>query len=98
MITPHLSKGRGRLLFDWVPTIEQPKPGLIGRGLSFLMKLFTGGDSFQRDERSREHMSTLLEEYGARSVQVIDPRAVAIERSLPFSEHHTQQLIFCADF
>ena len=93
-----LVKQGGRLIFDWVPTIEQPKPGLFGRVLAALMRRFTGGDSFQRDQRSRDDMKTLLLDLGATSVTLYDCHLYAEERHLPFPAVHTQQLVFCADF
>lgn len=98
LLIPHLRARGGRLIFDWVPTIEQPPPGLIGRTLGWLMRLFTGGESFQRDERSREDLRTQLISLGASTVQMIDTDQVAKARDLPYSKAKTQQLIFCADF
>lgn len=93
-----LQSHSGRLIFDWVPSIEEPPPGLIGKGLGYLMKLFTGGDSFERDQRSRDDMKALLYDLGAHNVTLYDTHLVAQSRHLPFAHAKTQQLIFCADF
>ena len=87
----------GRLIFDWVPTVEQPRPGFIGRCLAALMRLFTGGQDFQRDERTRQSMCDALETLGAYT-KVYDTRRVAAARELPHAHLNTQQLIFCADW
>lgn len=87
----------GRLIFDWVPTVEQPPPGLIGRSLGALMRLFTGGQTFQRDARTRDDMRLLLSSLGGQ-VQVIDTREVASDLHLPFAQARTQQLVFVADW
>ena len=98
LLAAELSPRGGQLIFDWVPTIEQPPPGLIGQSLGALMRLFTGGESFIRDERSRESIKNLLQVYGAQEVQMIDTHKVAHSRSLPYPEAKTQQLIFSAHF
>lgn len=88
----------GRFIFDWVPTVEQLRPGIFGRILSFFMRLFTGGASFQRDERTRDDMQGLLRRLGAQQISLFDTQFVAQERCLPFPDAPTQQLVFCADF
>ena len=93
-----LVKRRGRLIFDWVPTVEQPPPGMFGRLLGRLMKLFTGGDSFQRDQRTRDDMKALLLSLGAVQVDTYDCHLIADQYSLPFADVNTQQLVFCAEF
>ena len=98
LLGPELEARGGRLIFDWVPTIEQPRPGLIGRVLGALIRLFTGGETFKRDERSREDVRELLLSNGASRVQLIDTDQVAESRELPFPKAKTQQLIFYADF
>jgi O-methyltransferase involved in polyketide biosynthesis len=98
VITSQLQQSGGRLVFDWVPTIEQLRPGIFGRCLSAIMRLFTGGDGFERDERTRHEMSAQLYNLGAQTVTLFDTMNVAEQRDLPFPSAHTQQLIFCADF
>ena len=97
LIANELKYQGGRLIFDWVPTIEQPPPGLFGRFLGMLMRVFTGGQDFQRDERTRHDMLDLLNSMGAKA-HVYDTHQVASSRGLPFENDHTQQLIFCADW
>ena len=87
----------GRLIFDWVPTVEQPQPGIFGRLLGFLMRMFTGGQDFQRDERTREDTVELLVSMGAHT-QTYDTQNIATERKLPYEYTRTQQLVFCADW
>ena len=93
-----LKTGQGRLVFDWLPSIEEPPPGLLGRTLGYLMKRFTGGHGFERDQRSRHDMIDLLYELGAKNVELYDTHLIAQSRSLPFAQANTQQLIFCVDF
>ena len=92
-----LSSYGGRLIFDWVPTVEQPRPGLFGRILGALMRMFTGGQDFERDERTREDLLNTLDLMGAHA-QAYDTQMVASSRGLPFVNAKTQQLIFCADW
>lgn len=94
-IASALQESSGYFIFDWVPTVEQPRPGLIGRALGWLMRLFTGGGSFTRDERTREEMLNMLSALGA-SARAIDTAQVASDLALPYPDAHTQQLVFCA--
>jgi O-methyltransferase involved in polyketide biosynthesis len=97
VIAQGLSGSGGRLIFDWVPTVEQPPPGMFGRLLGALMRLFTGGQSFQRDTRTRREMLAQLTALGA-TATAIDTHQVAGERELPFPQANTQQLVFCVDW
>jgi O-methyltransferase involved in polyketide biosynthesis len=84
-------------LFDLVPACEQPRPGFVGRALRWLMERFTGGKSFERDERTREDIVHDLTEAGFARVEVIEPRNVAEQWGLPFPTIKTQQVLFvCA--
>jgi O-methyltransferase involved in polyketide biosynthesis len=98
VITSQLKQSGGRLVFDWVPTVEQLPPRLFGRCLSAIMRFFTGGSSFERDERTRHEMSAQLYTLGAQTITLFDTMNIAEQRNLPFPFAHTQQLIFCADF
>ena len=89
-----LGEAGGSFSFDLVPWIEQPRPGLLGRGLEWLMKRFTGGKSFERDLRTREEIAADLKDAGFDSVQALDPSALAHEYALPFPDKKTQQLVF----
>jgi O-methyltransferase involved in polyketide biosynthesis len=88
--------GGGTLVFDLVPASEQPPPGLAGRTLERLMKRFTGGKAFERDERTRDDIAAELAAAGFSDVQAHEPAAVATEWGLPFPEVPTQQLLFVA--
>ena len=86
----------GALIFDLVPAVEQPKPGLLGRGLGALMSLFTGGQVFQVDTRDRDMICAELSEIGYEEVIALDTHAVASSYGLPYPLKKTQQLIFSA--
>jgi O-methyltransferase involved in polyketide biosynthesis len=88
------SAGGGTFVFDLVPACEQPRPGLIGRALSWLMKRFTGGKGFVRDTRTRGDIEAELRASGFDEVQLLEPQAVAREWHLPFPDADTQQLVF----
>jgi O-methyltransferase involved in polyketide biosynthesis len=84
----------GLFVFDLVPTCEQPPPGRVGRALEALMKRFTGGRSFERDERTRDDIAGELRAAGFSRVEAKEPRSVAREWALPFADARTQQLLF----
>lgn len=84
----------GMFVFDLVPHVEQPKPGLIGRSLESLMKRFTGGRGFEQDTRGREQVRAELLACGFDDVRLIEPRDVAEQWDLPFPRSKSQQLIF----
>jgi O-methyltransferase involved in polyketide biosynthesis len=86
--------GGSTFVFDLVPASEQPPPGRVGRFLESLMKRFTGGRSFERDERTREDIASELRQAGFSRVELIEPRTVAVEWKLPFADAKTQQLLF----
>lgn len=85
--------GKGSFVFDWVPSSEQPKPGPVGRMLEWLMKRFTGGQAFERDERSRDDLRLTLEACGF-AVQLYEPAQVAEQWELPHPNVKTQQLLY----
>jgi O-methyltransferase involved in polyketide biosynthesis len=84
----------GIFVFDLVPTVEQPRPGLIGRALEWVMKRFTGGRSFTRDERTRHDLAAEISACGFNNVECIEPAQIANEWQLPFPDVPTQQLLF----
>jgi len=90
---PDATQG-GFFVFDLVPACEQPPPGRVGRALETMMKRFTGGRSFERDERTRDDITAELRSAGFGSVERKDPRDVAAAWSLPFADARTQQLLF----
>ena len=87
-------KGAGAFIFDLVPQSEQPKPGVFGRILEFLMKRFTGGRSFVRDKRGRDDIQRELTSAGFSRVDVLEPYRVAQLYGLPFPGYKSQQLVF----
>jgi O-methyltransferase involved in polyketide biosynthesis len=83
------------LIFDLVPKIEQPKPGMIGRLLGQLMRKFTK-DSFVENLQTRENLVQILKDFGFSEIQLFDCHLVAKTYQLPFADTKTQQLIFKA--
>ena len=89
-----LLAGRGgTLVFDLVPVTEQAPPGLLGRVLGWLMRRFTRGTDFARDERTRADILRELGEAGF-SATWLEPRAVLDRFKLPYGDIVTQQLVF----
>jgi O-methyltransferase involved in polyketide biosynthesis len=85
----------GTFVFDLVPTIEQPRPGVVGRGLEWTMKRFTGGQAFERDVRTRDDVARELAAAGF-TVELLEPRTAPPAWQLPFADIPTQQLLFVA--
>tara|TARA_B100001093_G_C26297627_1_gene787977 strand:+ start:90 stop:488 length:399 start_codon:yes stop_codon:yes gene_type:complete len=88
------SKASGAFIFDLLPQCEQPKPGLFGRFLERLMKLFTGGQAFVHDSRGRDGIKAELLSAGFAKVDVIEPHQVAALYDLPHPAYKSQQLLF----
>jgi len=88
--------GGGTFVFDLVPAVEEPPPGLLGRALGWLMKRFTGGRTFERDRRTRDDIVRELHAAGFGTVAAVEPGAVAREYDLPYPRKKTQQLVFVA--
>jgi O-methyltransferase involved in polyketide biosynthesis len=86
----------GTFVFDLVPVCEQPRPGLVGRALEWLMKRFTGGKAFVRDPRTRGDIEAELRASGFDDVTLLEPQTVAETWRLPFPNADTQQLVFVA--
>lgn len=86
----------GTFVFDLVPACEEPKPGVIGRALGWLMRKFTGGKGFERDSRTRDDIAADLREAGFDEVTMVEPADVAKTWRLPFPDVPTQQLLFVA--
>ncbi len=89
-----LADSLGVLLFDLVPVVEQPKPGLVGRALAWLMKRFTRGQDFERDRRTRADLIRELGAAGFTRVELLEPTTSAIALALPYADVPTQQLVF----
>ena len=83
----------GTFVFDLVPALEQPPPGVIGRGLAWAMKRATSGVKFETDQRDRATIARELEQLGFR-VEVVEPRTAPARWKLPHHDVHTQQLVF----
>lgn len=91
-------RGRGgELIFDLVPPCEQPRPGVLGRGLGWLMRRFTGGQSFTVDARGREVLRAELIEAGFSEVRALNTAEVAVGEGLPFAGARTQQVVWVAE-
>jgi O-methyltransferase involved in polyketide biosynthesis len=86
----------GVFVFDLVPTIEQPAPGVVGGALGWMMKRFTGGKTFERDERTRGDLLRDLDAAGFLEARAVEPAEVAADWKLPHPEVETQQLVFIA--
>jgi len=84
----------GMFVFDLVPTVEQPRSGVVGRLLEKLMKLATGGRGFEQDQRNRGKIRSQLLQCGFDEVTLLEPRDVAERWSLPFPKANSQQLLF----
>ena len=95
-VATRLGDAGGTFVFDLVPPCEQPAPGLVGRVLDWLMKRFTGGQSFIRDGRTRDDVAADLRAAGFEDVAMIEPPDVAIDWALPYPRARTQQLVFVA--
>ena len=85
-------------IFDLVPTVEQPKPGIIGRFLGKCMSYFTGGNTFQIDQRTRHDLIDELHLCGFTRVELFDLSNFKEHNqfTLPFPNKKTQNLIFIA--
>jgi O-methyltransferase involved in polyketide biosynthesis len=85
------------LLFDFVPAVEQPPPGRLGRFLGWCMARFTEGRGFVRDTRTRADVVRELHEAGFSDVRAIEPAELAGEMTVPGIEQRTQVVVFrCA--
>ena len=72
-IATRLADCGGRFAFDLLPQCEQPKPGIVGRGLGKAMKFFTRGGEFVHDERTRADIARDLESAGFAPVELVSP-------------------------
>jgi O-methyltransferase involved in polyketide biosynthesis len=82
------------LVFDLVPAVEQPAPGLAGWVLGRLMRAATKGRGFVTDERTREDLREELLEYGFAEVEVLEPTDLADDARIPALDRRTQVLLF----
>ncbi|OGQ91864.1 MAG: hypothetical protein A2289_11755 [Deltaproteobacteria bacterium RIFOXYA12_FULL_58_15] len=81
------------VIFDLIPAVEEPPPGLLGRMLAFLFARFTKGRGFTRDQRTRHDIVAEIQECGLHHVDLIEPRE-APEIEIPFLDVKTQVLVF----
>lgn len=81
--------------FDLVPASEQPRPGRVGRTLEGLMRRFTGGRTFERDQRSRGELSAELRGAGFEGVETLEPGALPAGWEVPHASLRTQILVWC---
>ena len=84
----------GAFVFDLVPACEQPAPGILGRALERLFKLFTRGRTIERDARTRDDIAAEIRAAGFASVELVEPSGVASAWKLPFEGVKTQALLF----
>jgi O-methyltransferase involved in polyketide biosynthesis len=85
----------GVFVFDFVPWTEQTGAGASGRMLGWLMKRFTKGGAFARDNRTRAEFVNAVANAGF-DVECIDPRAAPSAWNVPHRDVRTQQLVFVA--
>lgn len=85
-----------RFVFDLVPPAEQPDVGWIGRLLSRVMRVFTGGAGFIEDKRTREDIVADLRGAGFTAVRVTTPEQ---EKGFdcPHRGERTQTVVFVAE-
>lgn len=84
----------GSFAFDLVPACEQPRPGLVGRLLGWLMRRFTGGRAFAVDRRTRDDIVTELRASGFAQVDLVEPATAPDAWRLPHLDRSTQMLVF----
>lgn len=83
-----------RLIFDLVPSSEEPEPGRVGKLLEAAMKRFTGGRTFERDARTREQIVDELHAAGFGDVEVVS--STTSRWPLPHADHATTMVVFSA--
>jgi hypothetical protein len=84
------------LVFDLVPTSEEPPPGVTGRILEAAMKRFTGGRTFERDADTRADVLRELRDAGFDDAAAIAAVDVARTWRLPHAERPTPTVVFTA--
>jgi O-methyltransferase involved in polyketide biosynthesis len=82
-------------VFDLVPQVEQPAPGVAGRALGALMRRFTRGADFQRDTRTRDDVLVDLAAAGF-TTTVLEPKDAPGAWQVPHLDQRTQQLVWIA--
>ena len=82
-------------VFDLVPQVEQPPPGVAGRALGALMRRFTRGADFERDARTRDDVLADLAAAGFEA-EVLEPKDAPRAWNVPHLDEKTQQLVWIA--
>jgi O-methyltransferase involved in polyketide biosynthesis len=88
--------GAVELVFDLVPTAEEPPPGVTGRLLEAAMKRFTGGRTFERDATTRAVVLGELRDAGFADPTAIAATDVAHAWGLPHADRPTPTVVFTA--
>jgi O-methyltransferase involved in polyketide biosynthesis len=86
--------GSGTFVFDLTPGPEQPRPGILGRALRWLMERFTKGKSFEKDGRVRGDYLRELSEAGFDGVESLEAGPLLESWKLPFPGERTQVVLF----
>lgn len=95
-VAAYLATHGGVLAFDFVPAVERPQAGWVGRALSGLMARFTGGAGFVEDPRTRHDIVAELQAAGFEDVEVVEPRVDGHAWELPHPDAPSSQLVFVA--
>ncbi len=82
------------LTFDLTPPAEQPAQGALGRMLGGLMRIFTRGRGFVRDDRTREDLRRQLSDVGLTQVVLHDPNSPPPAITLMHRKELTQFLVW----
>jgi O-methyltransferase involved in polyketide biosynthesis len=88
--------GELRFVFDLVPTDEEPEPGIAERMLEAALKRSTGGRSFERDARTRDHIVTALHEAGFEEIDSVASTDISYTWKLPEPDRRTHVALFVA--
>ena len=86
--------GNIRFVFDLVPSREEPPPGIAGKALEAAMKMFTKGQTFERDALSRDDVIGELRDAGFDDIAAISSIDVARQWALPNAEQNTLMVMF----
>ena len=84
----------GEVIFDLVPGAEEPRRGLQGRVLEWLMKRFTGGRGFERVEATRDSIREDLVATGFSEVEIYDHAALPAGMTPPPPDGPAQIVVF----
>lgn len=96
-IAAFLASRGGVFIADLVPPAEEPRPGLAGRFLGWLMRRATGGKGFAAGLRTRADILADLDAAGLRGAEAVEPHAVAAALDLPYPGTWSRQVVFRAE-